>query len=118
MRTYGITPADVLSGIRESRNAIAFWTARKANNNFRVTVPAEKRNAIVADHNAQIRDLRITLAAIRFDNEEMMRFLSSEFVPFIITDNTDDTTPDTDNDTEDTTPDTSDTTPESVPVSA
>lgn len=90
MRTYGIGPADVLSAIRESRKAIEFWTARKANNNFRVSVPAEKRAAIVADHNAQIRDLRITLAAIRFDNDSLMSLTSPEFVPFIVTDNVSD----------------------------
>lgn len=85
MRTYGIGPADVLSAIRESRNAIAFWTAKNGDD-YRVTVPAGKREAIVADHNAQIRDLRITLAAIRFDNDEMLRFVAPEFTPIIVTD--------------------------------
>lgn len=90
MRTYGIGPADVLSAISESRSAIRYWTARKPNNNFRVSVPAGKREAIVADHKANIRDLQLTLAAIRFDNDSLMSLTSPEFVPFIVTDNVSD----------------------------
>lgn len=85
MRTYGITVSDILAAIDENRNAVSYWT-KKNGEEFRVSVPNGKREAIVKSHTDNIRDLRITLAAVRFDNDDIMRFVSAEFVPFIITD--------------------------------
>lgn len=77
-RTYGVSVSGIRDAIAGNRKAIAYWTASKV-------LTDVKRDEIIADQKANVRDLQIMLMHVRFPESTLPVTFADDFTPVITT---------------------------------
>lgn len=76
--TYGVSVSGIRDAIAGNRKAIAYWTAS-------TFLTKDKRDEIIADQKANVRDLQIMLMHVRFPESTLPVTYAEDFTPVIET---------------------------------